>query len=307
MKNTVKYIVLVLLTLAVFVVCVCVGSVGLDTDIITSLRLPRVICVALLGAALSICGVAMQTLLKNPLADGSTLGVSSGASIGAVAAMILGIPFVFPFAVIAAFLSLLLILALTRRIDPGFNTNTIILVGVVFAMFASSIISLLIALFPQNALTITFWTFGSVVGVDYYKCAILAVVLCLGFIVFMARANELNIMSIGEENASHIGVNVGITKIIILVCVAVLIGVSVAIAGTIAFVGLIVPHICRFIVGANAKKLLPASLFYGSCFLMLADLLSRTIASPIELPIGVVTSVIGAVVFMFVFFRQRKK
>ena len=278
----------------------------MDFDIIVNMRLPRVICVALLGGALSICGVAMQTLLKNPLADGSTLGVSSGASIGAVIAMILGGSFIFPFAVIAAFLSLVLILLLTRRLDPDFNTNTIILVGVVFSMFATSIISLIIALFPQDALTVAFWTFGSVVGVDYFKCAVLAFVLCICFIIFMARSDELNIMSIGEDNASHLGVNVWATKIIILVCVAVLIGVSVAISGTIAFVGLIVPHICRFIVGVNSKRLIPASLFFGASFLMLADLASRTIAIPKELPIGVITSVIGAIVFIIVFLDRGK-
>lgn len=292
---------------ATFILCVGLGSTGFDFDIIGSIRLPRVICVCLLGASLSVCGVAMQTLLKNPLADGSTLGISSGASIGAVIAIILGGTFIFPFAVVAAFLSLLLILFLTKRLDPGLNTNTIILVGVVFSMFATSIISLLIALFPDNLRSITFWTMGSVVGVDYLKCIILGIAFVVCGLVIYKFANELNIMSTGEENARNLGVNVNLVKIIIMIAVAVLIGFSVSIAGTISFVGLIVPHICRFIIGSNAKKLIPTTIVFGATFLMLCDLISRTIIIPKELPIGVITSIIGAFVFIVVFFKQRKK
>ena len=298
---------LTLLMLATFALCVSLGSTGFDFDIITSLRMPRVICVCLIGASLSICGVAMQTLLKNPLADGSTLGISSGASIGAVVAIILGGSFIFPFAVITAFLSLLLILFLTKKFDPGLNTNTIILVGVVFSMFSTSIISLLIALFPENLRSITFWTMGSVVGVDYAKCIVLGIAFVVCGAVIYRFSNELNILSVGEENARNLGVNVGLVKIVVMVVVAVLIGVSVSIAGTIAFVGLIVPHICRFIVGTNAKKLMPASIVFGSTFLMLCDLISRTVVIPRELPIGVITSIIGAVVFVIVFTKQRKR
>lgn len=325
-KNTVFYLLAILITIAVFTVCVLWGSTGFSLaevdantfkNVIFDVRLPRVVCVALIGAMLSICGAAMQGLLRNPLADGTTLGVSSGGSLGAVIAIILSSLFPFvatssgklfsvAFSMLFSFLSLILIINLARKVDARLSTNTIILVGVVFSMFASSFISLLVSLFPQNAKTVTFWTMGSVSGANIEDCFILIPFFVIGSLLLVLKSKELNIFAIGEENASHLGVDVRKSKLTIMIIVAALVGVSVSVAGTIGFVGLVVPHICRMIIGPNHKKLLPFTIFFGASFLMLTDLISRIIIAPKELPIGVITSLIGAIVFVIIFYRQRK-
>ncbi|MCF0145673.1 MAG: iron ABC transporter permease [Eubacterium sp.] len=330
-----EYILFAGITFAVICLCICVGSVnvplrdtfqalgslitgaeteGASASIIVLRRIPRVLSVALTGCALSLSGAAMQGLLKNPLADGSTLGVSSGASLGAVLAIAFGVAFPqIPFsgtmilAVLFAFLSLLLILGLAWKLDYSLSTNTIILIGVVFSMFASSLISIIITMAPDKIQNITFWTMGSLANASYKNAAILAAALLVCGTILFCRATELNAFGIGEDNARHIGVNVRRTKLEILICVSVLIGVCVSIGGTIAFVGLVTPHMVRMVVGPNHKRLLPASAFGGAVFLLLADLAARILLKPLELPIGVITSLAGAVVFIFIFYKTRKR
>ncbi len=280
--------------------------------IIASIRLPRVICVALVGASLSLCGAAMQGLLKNPLADGSTLGVSSGASLGAVIAIAFGItipslPFAgtMVMAMLFAFISLIIILSLAYKLDYSLSTNTIILIGVIYSMFVSSIMSLIITFAADKVAHITFWTMGSLSGSSYQNALVLLVALAICGSVILGCARELNAFAIGEENALHIGVNVKKIKLVILIAVSALIGVCVSIGGTIGFVGLVTPHMTRMITGPNHKRLLPASLFGGATFLMLADLVARVLLNPLELPIGVVTSLIGALLFVFIFYKTR--
>ncbi|MGN0970732.1 MAG: FecCD family ABC transporter permease [Aristaeellaceae bacterium] len=315
--------------------CVCVGSVsiplrdtwtaiwntlwgkdipaGISRNIILNVRLPRVLNVALMGASLSLCGTAMQGLLRNPLADGSTLGVSSGASLGAVIALAFG--FTLPgagfggvtvMAMLFAFLSLLLILSLAYVLDRSLSTNSIILIGVIFSMFASSLMTLIITFAGDQVRTITFWTMGSLSGTTYAHARILGAALLVCGTVILRHARELNAFAIGEDNARHVGVNVGRVKLVILIAVSVLIGVSVSIGGTIGFVGLVMPHMARMAAGPNHRRLLPASMFSGAIFLLLADLVARTLLSPIELPIGVVTSLVGAAAFVVIFYRTRK-
>ena len=331
----VQYLLFVAITCLVALVCVCVGSVGVSptdtfrtfwaalaghplppgtsSSILLSVRLPRVLCVALVGASLSLCGGAMQGLLRNPLADGSTLGVSSGASLGAVLAIAFGMQIpglpgsgTMGMSILFAFLSLLSILALANRLDNSLSTNTIILIGVIFSMFSTSLISLVITFAGEKVRPIVFWTMGSLAGSTYSGALMLSVALLVCGIVIFLHRQELNAFSIGEENAQHIGVNVRRVKLTILIAVSVLIGVCVSIGGTIGFVGLVIPHITRMLAGPNHKKLLPASLFLGAIFLMLADLAARTVFSPRELPIGVVTSLIGAVAFVYIFHSTRK-
>lgn len=330
-----RYLVFSLATVATALLCVCIGSVniplgdsltaiwntiwglpvpeGISQSIIVFSRLPRVLCVALVGASLALCGGAMQGLLRNPLADGSTLGVSSGASVGAVVAIAFG--FSLPglplagtviLAMIFAFFSLAIILSLAHRLDYSLATNTIILIGVVFSMFANSIMSLIITFAGDKLKSITFWTMGSLSGSSYANALVLLGALCVCGFVILRYANELNAFAVGEDNARHIGVNIRRVKLIILIAVSALIGVCVSIGGTIGFVGLIIPHITRFIVGPNHRRLLPACLFSGAVFLMLADLVSRILLNPLQLPIGVVTSFIGSIVFVYIFYRTRR-
>ena len=324
-----------LVTLAVAALCVCVGSVslplketltviwnaifglpmpdGISVPIILSVRLPRVLCVALTGGALSLCGGAMQGLLKNPLADGSTLGVSSGASLGAVVAIafgvtIPGIPLAgtMIMAMVFAFLSLLIILSLAYKIDYSMSTNTIILIGVIYSMFVSSILSLIISFASDRVKQITFWTMGSLLGTSLQNALVLLLALVVFGGVILRYARELNAFAVSEDNARHIGVPVRRVKLILLITVSALIGVCVSIGGTIGFVGLVTPHMVRMIVGPDHKRLLPASLFGGAVFLMLADLAARMLLNPIELPIGVVTSFIGAFLFIVIFYRSKR-
>ena len=330
-----EYLIFLAVTLAVMALCICVGSVNIPlkntsdilwnaltgqaqpdavwVPIILSTRLPRVLCVALSGAALSVSGAAMQGLLKNPLADGSTLGVSSGASLGAVIAIAFGITFPgLPFAgtmimaVLFAFLSLAVILWLSYRLDYSLSTNTIILIGVIYSMFVSSAMSVIITFAGEKLHSITFWTMGSMQSSSYQNALILTIALILCGIAIFGHARELNAFAVGEENARHIGVDVRRTKLILLSAVSVLIGVCVSIGGTIGFVGLVTPHMVRMIVGPNHRRLLPASAFGGAVFLLLADLIARTLLRPLELPIGVVTSLVGSVVFVVIFYRMRK-
>lgn len=330
-----EYLALSLMTVLTVLLCVCAGSADIAPktalleiwnalvgnpaadvtarSIIVLVRLPRVLAVGLVGASLSLCGAGIQGLLRNPLADGSTLGVSSGASLGAVAAIALGLTLPgFPLggtmvmAILFAFLSLCLILFLAYRIDRSLSTETIILTGVVFSMFAHSAISLIIACVGEKAKTITFWTMGSLSGSDYADVLTLLAALVLCGAALYANAEELNAFSLGEDGARNLGVNVKKVKLTVMIAASVLIGVCVSAGGTIAFVGLVVPHMTRFLTGPNHRRLLPVSAFFGAVFLMLCDLVSRVLFSPKQIPVGVVTSFIGTVLFVWIFARNRR-
>lgn len=224
-----EYLLFAVVTLAVLCLCVCIGSVrvplgdtlaffaakltggALPEGLVSSImpiRLPRVLCVALTGAALSLAGAAMQGLLKNPLADGSTLGVSSGASLGAVCAIAFGVTLPgFPFAgtmvmaILFAFGSLLVILGLSYKLDRSLSTNTIILIGVIFSMFVSSIMSIVITFAADKVQKITFWTMGSLSGSTYQNAAVLALALAVCGAVILLHAQILNAFAVGEDNA----------------------------------------------------------------------------------------------------------
>jgi len=330
-----EYLLFVLATAAVGLLCVCLGSVsiplgdtltaiwntiwnlpipaGVSKSVIVYVRLPRVLSVALTGASLSLCGAAMQGLLRNPLADGSTLGVSSGASLGAVIAIAFGVTIpgvqlagTMIMAILFALLSLAFLLSFAYRLDHSLATHTIILLGVIFTMFIHSIISLIIAFSGEKVQPILFWTMGSLAGSSYPNAFVLFIALFLCGTVLLATARELNAFAVGEDNARHVGVDVRRVKLRVLISASVLIGVCVSIGGTIGFVGLATPHIIRMVTGPNHKRLLPASLFSGAIFLMLADLAGRVLLSPLEIPIGVITSFIGSLVFVYIFYKSRK-
>jgi len=322
-----------LLTVLTMLLCVCAGSISVPlretldvfrsvllqetlprastVSILLSVRLPRVLTVALAGASLAVCGAAMQGLLKNPLADGSTLGVSSGASLGAALSIALDLHFPgMPFsasmlmASLFAFLSLIFILSLAYRIDRSLSTSTIILIGIVYSMFISSILSLVVTLASDRLRQITFWTMGSLSAASFHNAAVLAVALLVCSTVLFHLSDALNAFAIGEENARSIGIDVRLARLLILITVSVLTGICVSVGGTIAFAGLVTPHMLRLLVGPNHKVLLPACLFGGAIFLLLSDLAARMLLRPLELPVGVVTSFIGAVMFVTIYYRS---
>jgi iron complex transport system permease protein len=282
--------------------------------IIEKVRVPRVILAALVGAGLSISGTAMQGLLRNPLADSSTLGVSSCAALGAVVAMVTGLQFPFmPFlgitfmSILFAFVSFFVILTLSYKIDYNLSTNTIILTGVIISMFAGSIISFIVSMSNEQLKSIIFWTMGSFSGRGWEYVILVFPFMIIGIIGLLRYMRELNAFALGEEKAGYLGINTKKVKIKILVFVSIIVGVSVSVSGTIAFVGLVIPHITRMLIGPNHKQLMPLSLITGATFMMITDLVSRTVLRPSELPIGVVTSLIGSIIFIYIFYSQRQK
>lgn len=290
------------------------GADEIATNIVWKIRMPRVVLAGLVGASLAIAGAAFQALLKNPLADPYTLGVSSGASVGAVATLFFGISvpflgiFTLPiFSMIGALVTMLLVISFAKLVDRAMKMETIILTGIIFSSFLGSIISLMIALTGEELRQIISWLLGSVSmrGWSFVRMALPFIV--IGSFLLWLNRRELNAMLFGEERAMHLGVNVKRRKMIILIGGSMLTGTAVAVSGTIGFVGLVVPHMTRLLFGSDNRHVLPLSFINGAALLIVCDLVSRTIISPTELPIGVITAFIGAPVFAFIFFKQRKK
>lgn len=290
------------------------GADAIATNIVWKIRMPRVVLAGLVGASLAIAGAAFQGLLKNPLADPYTLGVSSGASVGAVATLFFGISvpflgiFTLPiFSMIGALVTMLLVISFAKLVDRAMKMETIILTGIIFSSFLGSVISLMIALTGEELRQIIGWLLGSVSmrGWSFVQMALPFVL--IGTVLLWLNRRELNAMLFGEERAQHLGVHVKKRKMMILIGGSMLTGTAVAVSGTIGFVGLVVPHMTRLLFGSDNRHVLPLSFINGAALLIICDLISRTIISPTELPIGVITAFIGAPVFAFIFFRQRKK
>ncbi|OED33307.1 ABC transporter permease [Planococcus maritimus] len=325
-KSALAYLVSLILLGGAVVLGVTVGTVPISptviwnpasdeaaANILWNIRMPRVVLAGLVGAALAIAGAAFQGLLKNPLADPYTLGVSSGAAVGAVMTLFFGIsiPFLGLFtlpviSMIGALITMLAVMGFARLVDRSMKMETVILTGIIFSSFLGSIMSLMIALTGEELRQIIGWLLGSVSmrGWPYVQMA-LPFVLVGSFVLWLYR-RELNAMLFGEERAQHLGVDVKRSKMAILIGGSVLTGSAVAVSGTIGFVGLVVPHITRLVWGSDHRHVLPLSFINGAALLIVCDLVARTIISPTELPIGVITAFIGAPVFAFIFFRQRR-
>jgi len=284
------------------------------TTIVWNIRFPRVVLAGLVGASLAIAGAAFQGLLRNPLADPYTLGVSSGASVGAVLTIFLHITipvigtYTLPFlSILFALITIIAVLIFAKRIDRSMKVETIILTGVIFSSFLSAFISLMIALTGDELRQIVSWLMGSVSMRGWEYIQIILPFFLIGSFLLLMNGNELNAMSFGEERAQHLGVNVKRRKMLVLTAGSILTGTAVAVSGTIGFVGLVIPHLTRLLWGPDHKHLLPLSMLTGSAFLILADLTARTVISPTELPIGVITSLIGAPVFAVILIRNKRK
>ncbi len=324
-KYTAAYIVSFAVLLISIWCGVSIGSVSIplttlwdDSDaaaysILWNIRMPRVLLAALVGASLAIAGAAFQGLLKNPLADPYTLGISSGASVGAVFTIFFSVslPFIGAFSLplfsmIGAIITLIAVLSFAKIVDRSLKMETLILTGVIFSSFLSACISLMIALTGEELRSIIGWLLGSVSmrGWSHVRL-ILPFVIAGGLILWLYR-RELNALVYGEERAKYLGVDVRRSKMFILVAGSVLTGAAVAVSGTIGFVGLVVPHMVRMVIGPDHRHLLVISFLNGASLLVICDLVSRTIIAPTELPIGVITAFIGAPVFAYIFLKQRK-
>lgn len=283
-------------------------------SILWNIRMPRVVLAGLVGASLAIAGAAFQGLLRNPLADPYTIGVSSGASVGAISTIFFGVSIpmlgsytLAMFGILGAFITLIFVLSFARLVDKTLKMETLILTGVIFSAFLSSCISLLTALSHEELKAVVNWLLGSVAMRGWSYVYVLIPFLIIGSLILWFNRRELNVMMYGDERATSLGVNVVRRKYAVLIGGSVLTGAAVSVSGTIGFVGLVVPHITRLVWGTDHRHLLPLSFLKGATLLIICDLVSRTVVAPQELPIGVITAFIGAPVFAYIFFKQRRK
>jgi len=281
--------------------------------IVWQIRAPRTILAFLVGASLALAGAAFQGLLRNPLADPYTLGVSSGASVGAVLAISLHLSFSFLgifnlpfFAFAGALIALLLVFSLSKLGNHAM-IETLILSGIIVSSFLGAFISLLISLSGEELRQIIFWLMGSLAMRDWSHVLIILPILLLVLILLQWKSRELNILAMGEESAQYLGIDVGKSRKWIIISASLLTAAAVSVSGVISFVGLVIPHLVRLMLGPNHIHLLPLSLLSGGIYLTVADTLARTLISPAELPIGVITALIGAPVFALILMRRNKK
>ena len=277
--------------------------------VVMEVRLPRILTAALVGGALALCGVIFQGILLNPLADPYTLGVSSGAAFGASLALVVNLflpeQFSVPlFAFIGAVLTLLVVLRLSS-FGGQISTTTLILSGVIVGAILSAGISFLKYLADEQVAVIVFWLMGSFASRDWHDVLLVATVLPAALLVFIFYARELNIMALGGRTAAALGVETVRVRVVLLVVASLLAAICVAIAGVIGFVGLIVPHLMRMVVGPDNRRLLPVSLLAGALLLLGADTVTRAFL-PAEVPIGVLTALLGGPFFCYIF-RQRQR
>ena len=282
--------------------------------ILWQVRVPRVLLAFMVGGSLAAVGASLQALLRNPLADPYVIGISSGAALGAAVAILFGVGLsVFGLSVLpfCAFLGALVSLFIVYRIAVSyrsFSIHTLLLGGVVLnAIFSALILFLTSLADPYKASGMYAWLMGSLTGPDFKTVSILAVYLVLGVGVLISQARSLNLLTLGEEAARSLGVEVERVKRVIFAASALLTGSVVAFSGLIGFVGLIVPHAVRLVFGADHRLLLIASGIVGGTFLMIADTVARTLLSPTEIPVGVVTALVGGPIFLYLLVQQRRR
>lgn len=281
--------------------------------IIWELRLPRVFLAFCVGAALSCSGAVTQSVLRNPLASPYTLGVSSGASLGAGIVILTGftIPFLKSFTLPVAGLTfgiatVFISVIFANKVDKTLDSMTIVLCGMVLSLFINSIIMLISGFFPDKMKSMIYWQMGTFSAKGWTYVKIIFPVLIIGIFVFTLLSRELDILTFGDEQASSMGVETSKTKWKLLIMSAILTGCSVAFSGVIGFIDLIAPHIIRKLFTSKHEYVIILSALCGGIFMVIADLIARTVVSPVELPVGCITALIGAPFFAFVFFKRRK-
>jgi iron complex transport system permease protein len=282
---------------------------GTSDTIIWQIRLPRVLCAALVGAALSLSGAAYQGIFRNPLADPYLLGVASGAGLGATLALLFSasLPWLLPSVPLVSFVFALLFVALTLGLARQRGATPIvslILAGVVLGSSATAVTSLLMLYQREDAARVLTWLLGGFGLSSWAQLASVTPPIVLSSALVLIAAQPLNILQLGEESALQLGIRVERFKLLLIVAATLSTAAAVSISGIIGFVGLIVPHALRLAFGSDYRTLLPLSLFGGAVFMVLTDLIARTLIAPAELPIGIITALIGGPFFLFLLRRR---
>ncbi|WP_033615315.1 FecCD family ABC transporter permease [Helicobacter pylori] len=271
--------------------------------IILEIRLPRVILALLVGASLSGSGVVMQTIFRNPLVDPFLLGISSGAMLGVAAAIAIFESNIAILAFFGAILASLAVLAMNRVL--GNSVLSLVLSGVVLSAFLGALAGAIkFFVIPQKAQAIVVWLLGSLSLSSYKDCLVAFIGLSLGFIPLFLLRWRINLLSLSDAQSLSLGINPVLLRSLCLVCVSVASALAVSVSGTIGWIGLVIPHVARLFFGANLQKLLLSSLLMGAFFLLLADVVAKTI-TPYDLPVGIATSVLGAPFFLWLLFKTR--
>jgi len=280
---------------------------SIDRTIFLKIRLPRVIAGFIVGGGLALTGAVFQAILRNPLADSYTLGVSGGASLGICIGVISGKSLSIPaFAFIGALLSIAIILLAGSR--KKFSNTTLILLGVVLNFIFSSFVLLMLAVVKNEKFQEVFmWLLGNLSFFPKNLLILGSICIVLSSVVLMSYWRVFDILSIGEEKAHSLGISPDTIKRIAFILSSIIIGFCVSLSGIIGFVGLIIPHIARLIFRPSHKNVLPCSFFLGGGFLILSDGLARTLISPLEIPVGVITGFFGGIFFLFLLFKQTQK
>ena len=325
-KRALGATVILVLTAVAFILAITLGAAELplrtviaallgdatatDRAIVIELRLPRAMLASLAGGALALSGAVFQALLRNPLAEPYVLGVSGGAAVGAVSAIVLGMegaaPWLIPVAaLLGALAAILLVLRIAIQAGHALDTRVLLLAGVIAGAFFNAVILLLLTLADVESFrSAIFWMMGSLAGATWRSCMLLALYVLPALLALLSLARPLNLLAAGEETALYLGTRVDRVKTVAYFVASFLVAATVATCGVIGFIGLVVPHAIRLMFGSDHRFLLPVCFLAGGSFLLLADTGARTMAAPAELPVGVITALIGVPIFV-VLLRRR--
>jgi len=287
-----------------------------DIAIVLQIRLPRIIAGVVVGAALAAAGVLYQGVFKNPMADSYVLGVSAGAAVGATFSILFGLSFaIFGFRLVqvAAFLGALLAMFLVyniSRVGSRVPVTTLLLCGIAVNFFLFAVVGLMEVIAGDELHAIVFWLIGGFSNVLWKDIWAMLPFIIFGIVIAYFYARDLNLLALGEDTAQHLGVNVERAKLVLLVLASLITGAAVSVGGLIGFVGLMIPHVTRQVIGPDHRILLPTSTIIGAIFLVICDDIARVVASPfastLELPVGIITMLFGAPFFILLFRRKKQ-
>lgn len=331
MKKKSVFIALILITIVASIISITIGAANITFikvleaifnrftnninddiigKIIWNIRMPRIILAALVGMGLSVTGTVFQGIFKNPMADPYVLGISSGAALGATISIVYkleskGVLITTIFAFIGAMITILIVYNVAR-VGNKVPTNTLLLSGISLNFFMSSLISMSMILHRETIDSIIYWTMGSLGNASYKQICFLAPIIIVITFIFYYNHRSLNIMATGEESAYILGVDGENFKKKIIFLSSIMVATIVSVSGIIGFVGLIIPHMARLIVGANNREVIPFSIILGALFLIVCDALARGMMPPTELPVGAVTSLFGAPYFIYLLWKKKR-